>query len=128
MNNHKHCIWHLAYKSNTTDETIGAGTDYPFGTPEFIPVFNGMKYQRHCIWHYLCKSKVTGFNIGTGTALLTLSEHLSSHPVFSQVRVTQSLVFCVVSRRSLFAFLSLCIDTIMINSERILVLTSRYSI
>ena len=33
--------------------------------------------------------------------LLTLPEHLSSPPVFSGVRVTRSLVFCVVFCRSL---------------------------
>jgi hypothetical protein len=33
--------------------------------------------------------------------LLTLYDHLSSHPVFSGVRVARSLVFCVVFCRSL---------------------------
>ena len=38
---------------------------------------------------------------------LTLQEHLSSPPVFSGVRVTRSLVFCVMFFRSLFVlFLS----------------------
>jgi len=37
--------------------------------------------------------------------LRTLSEHLSSHLVFSGVRVTQSLVFCIMFRRSLFVLL-----------------------
>ena len=38
--------------------------------------------------------------------LLTLYDHLSSHPVFSGVRVARSLVFCVVFCRSLFVLLS----------------------
>ena len=38
--------------------------------------------------------------------LLTLSEHISSSPVFSGVCVDRSLVFCVVFCRSLFVFLS----------------------
>ena len=33
--------------------------------------------------------------------LLTLSEHLSSHPVFSGVQVVRYLVFCVVFCRSM---------------------------
>ena len=42
--------------------------------------------------------------------LLTLPVHLSSAPVFSGVRVTQSLVFCVMFCRSWFVpfFLPLC--------------------
>ena len=38
--------------------------------------------------------------------LLTLPEHLSSPPVFSGVRVTRSLVLCVMFCRSLFVRLS----------------------
>jgi len=34
---------------------------------------------------------------------LTLPGHMSSHPVFSGVRVTQSLFFCLMFWRSLFA-------------------------
>jgi len=37
--------------------------------------------------------------------LLTLPEHLSSPTVFSGVRVTQSLVLCVMCCRSLFVHL-----------------------
>ena len=36
--------------------------------------------------------------------LLTHPEHLSSPPVFSEIRVAQSLDFCVVFCRSLFVF------------------------
>jgi hypothetical protein len=61
MNNHKHCIWHLAYKSNTTDVTIGAGTDYPFGTPEFTPVFNGMKKSETLHLALLMQEQSDGF-------------------------------------------------------------------
>ena len=35
-----------------------------------------------------------------------LPKHLSSPPIFSGFRVTPSLVFCVIFRRSLFVFLS----------------------
>jgi len=38
--------------------------------------------------------------------LLTLPEHLSSPPAFGGVRVTRSLVFCVMFGRSLFFLLS----------------------
>ena len=38
--------------------------------------------------------------------LKTLPEHMSSPPVFSGVRVTLSLVVCVMSCRSLFVFIS----------------------
>ena len=38
--------------------------------------------------------------------LLILPEHMSSHPVFSWVRVSRSLVFCVVFCRSFFVLLS----------------------
>ena len=37
--------------------------------------------------------------------LLTLPEHMSSYPVFSGVRVSRSLVLCVVFCKSLFVFL-----------------------
>jgi len=39
--------------------------------------------------------------------MLTVPEHLSSLPVFSGVRVTRSLVLCVMFCRSLFVLLSL---------------------
>ena len=39
-----------------------------------------------------------------GQELLTLPDHLCSPPVFCEVRITQSLVFCVVFCRSLFVF------------------------
>ena len=39
--------------------------------------------------------------------LLSLPEHMCSSPVFSGVRVAQSLVFCVMVCRSLFVFWSL---------------------
>ena len=38
--------------------------------------------------------------------LLTLQEYLSSHPIFREVRVSLSLVFCLVLCRSLFVLLS----------------------
>ena len=38
--------------------------------------------------------------------LLNLPEHMSSHPVFRGVRITRSLVLCVVFCRSLFVRLS----------------------
>ena len=45
---------------------------------------------------------------------LTLQEHLSSPPVFSGVRVTRSLVFCVMFFRSLFVhFLSAVVLSVL---------------
>ena len=41
--------------------------------------------------------------------LLTLSEHQSSPPIFNEVRVTRSLVFCVVLCISLFVLLCFCV-------------------
>ena len=41
--------------------------------------------------------------------LLTLPEHLSSTPLFSGVRVTRSLVCCVMFCGSLFVVLSFCL-------------------
>ena len=38
--------------------------------------------------------------------MLTVLEHLSSHPIFSGVRVSRSLVFCVMLCISLFVLLS----------------------
>ena len=38
--------------------------------------------------------------------LFTIQEHLRSHPVFSGVRVTRCLVFCVLFCRSLFVIMS----------------------
>jgi hypothetical protein len=50
------------------------------------------------------KSNSMGANSGTGTAYP--SGDLISSPVFSGVRIGQSLVFCIVFRRSLFLLLS----------------------
>ena len=70
-----------------------------------------------CIYVYLCPTRfpyqmmfvlfsrnMTG--VTCGVRLLTLSEHLGSPPVFSGVRVTRSLVLCVVFCRLLFVPLS----------------------
>ena len=50
--------------------------------------------------------------------LLTLLQHLSSHPIFSGVYVAWSLVFCTVFCRSLFVLLAivLCIVSPLIYS------------
>ena len=44
--------------------------------------------------------------------LLTLQEHRSSPPIFRDVRVSLSLVFCLVLCRSLFVLLSFCAWTL----------------
>ena len=44
--------------------------------------------------------------------LLTLQEYLSSHPIFREVRVSLSLVFCLVFCRSLFVLLTFCAWTL----------------
>jgi len=44
-----------------------------------------------------------------GQEMLTLPEHLSSHPVFSGIHVAQILVICGVFYRSLFVLFVLAI-------------------
>jgi hypothetical protein len=50
-------------------------------------------------------TKVTRWIPLVEVEMLTLTEHLRSHPVFSGVRVSQSLVLCVMFCRSLFVIL-----------------------
>jgi hypothetical protein len=45
--------------------------------------------------------------------LLTLPEHLSSSAIFSDVRFAQSLVFCVVFRRSVFVLLPIIFSVLI---------------
>jgi hypothetical protein len=45
--------------------------------------------------------------------MLTLPEHLISHPVFSEVRVARSLVFCVMFRTSLFVLLTIVLSVFL---------------
>jgi uncharacterized membrane protein len=45
--------------------------------------------------------------------LLTLPENLSSPPVFSGVRVTQSLALCVMFCRSLFVLLAIVLSVLL---------------
>ena len=47
-------------------------------------------------------------NIDIEQKLLNIPEHMSSSPVFSGVRVTRSLVLCVVYCRLLFVLLHCC--------------------
>ena len=56
-----------------------------------------MTYQLAC-----SKSNTMGSCSGVEHEVLTLPEHLSSRPVFSDVRVTQCLFFYVMLCRSLF--------------------------
>jgi hypothetical protein len=55
-------------------------------------------------WKYsnMCTRVTTRWLPLVGEELLTIPEHLSSPPVFSGIRVTRSLVFCVMFCRSLF--------------------------
>jgi hypothetical protein len=55
------------------------------------------------------KEKKENFAETDGQNIITLPEHLSSSPVFSIVRVSRSLVLCVIFCRSLFVLLSLAI-------------------
>ena len=57
-----------------------------------------------CYWKFHVNWTSTGATSGAG--LPTLPEHLSSIPGFSRVRVTRSLILCVMSCRSLFVLLS----------------------
>ena len=45
--------------------------------------------------------------------MLTLPEHLISHPVFSGVRVARSFVFCVMFRTSLFVLLTIVLSVFL---------------
>ena len=47
--------------------------------------------------------------------LLTLPEHMSSPPIFGEVRVAQLVVFCVVLSRSLFVLLYVLLLAIMLS-------------
>ena len=49
--------------------------------------------------------------------LLTFLEHLSSSPVFSEVHVTRSLVFCVVFCRSLFVLLAIVLSVLWFTTS-----------
>ena len=51
--------------------------------------------------------------------LLNLSEHLSSYPVFGEVRVTRSLVLYVMFCRSLLVLLYFCILGIVLSVLRL---------
>jgi hypothetical protein len=59
-----------------------------------------MTYQRICN-----KSNITGATRGTGTAYPVSAHEFT--PVFGEVRVARSLVFCIMLCRSLFVFLVL---------------------
>jgi hypothetical protein len=79
------------------------GDSLPFKKTTYCPVISSlMTYHRVCN-----KSNMTSATRGTGTA--TLPEHLSSPTVFSGVRVTRSLVLCVMFCRSLFVLFLLVI-------------------
>jgi hypothetical protein len=56
-----------------------------------------------CYWKFHVNWTSTGATSGAG--LPTLPEHLNSIPGFSRVRVTRSLILCVMSCRSLFVLL-----------------------
>jgi hypothetical protein len=53
--------------------------------------------------------------------LRTLPEHMSSSPVFSGIRVTRSLVFCVMMNRSLFVLFVLYLLVIVLSVFTILI-------
>jgi len=40
-------------KTYTTDATSGAGTAYPSGAPEFIPVFSGVRFTRSSVYVFV---------------------------------------------------------------------------
>ena len=53
--------------------------------------------------------------------LLTLPEHLSSHPVYSGVRVARSLVFCVVFCGTLFVLFLWSLYFLFFSDLRLLI-------
>ena len=66
---------------------------------------------------FLAQKKIS--STGASRAeLLTLPEHLSSPPVFSGVRVTRSLILCVISCRSLFVPFILFLLAIVLSVRR----------
>ena len=67
----------------------------------YVEILLQLKWSWHRVKHHLSLLRVkrrsnntTGTTNGAGTTC-TLPEHLTSHPVFSGVRVTRSLVLCV---------------------------------
>ena len=86
----KHCIVETAYMSNIFMEISNNINNVKIR----YRVVSSSSLIGWLLWDFLYYS-------------LTLPEHLSSPPVFSGVRVTRSLVLCVVLCRSLFVLLSL---------------------
>ena len=71
-------------------------------------------------YHRVCyKSNKTGARASRGNYLPTLSEHPSSPPDFTEVRVAQSFVFCVGYFISLFVRPLLCFAIVLSVLRRI---------
>ena len=126
----------MIYQSNTTGATNGEGTAYPSGAPEFALVFSGIRVVHvvklhvfmflasYCDVHLFCRGftlyvcylylyQMVFVLVKCNTSLvkqklITIHEHPTSSPIFSGVRVSQSLVVCVVFCRSLFVLLPFC--------------------
>ena len=75
----------------------------------YLLTFTGVQhdlYIRGCS----CRLTVTRQLSHVEQELMTLPEHLSSHPVFGGVRVARFLVFCVMFCRSLFVLFRVAIE------------------
>ena len=79
-------------------------------------------YMYWCPTRFSCQMMFVSYNsniMGTtsiaGTVCILL-EHLSAHPGFIGVRVTQSLVFCLVFYRPLFVLFVVCLLGIILSA------------
>jgi len=99
--------------SNTTSATIGAGITYPSGIPEFIlPEYPNSSFRNTWVHpsvipefilpKYLSLSFRNTWVYLSGIPKFILPENLSSHMIFSGVRIAQSSYLCVALCKSLF--------------------------
>ena len=71
----------------------------------YLFTYTGVQHDFHIRW-CSCRLTVTWRVLHVKQELLTTPEHLSSPPVYSELCIAWSLVFCAMLCRSLFVFLS----------------------
>jgi hypothetical protein len=71
----------------------------------YLFTYTGVQHDFHIRW-CSCRLTVTWRVLHVKQELLTTPEHLSSPPVYSELCIAWSLVFCAMFCRSLFVFLS----------------------
>ena len=84
-------------KSNTTGTTNGTGTVYPSGAPVFTPIFSS-------VFSFLCSILSTNACLPVEQEQLNLPGAPVFTPIISGVRVSRTLVFCVVLYRQTCAY------------------------